>query len=195
VPHLTNGLPADQLSQLLSLPILSRSISFSQLTQIYIPFLTDDYVFRNLSSFSSLLKLYIFKLQMKGKLDIASESIKELDIDVEEFDEDGDRIYHTFELATLTCPRLHRVRLSGLKLSSANFSRLFEFVDSSKMSNLRHLQLELKLDEGVKTQVRNLRRFCTAPHSTNYLWIIIMPVISLTCRWIVLTYNRYTCAA
>lgn len=56
------------------------------------PFLIDDYILREISAFHSLLKLHVFKYQLKGPFTLASESLRVLDLDVEEFDENGDRV-------------------------------------------------------------------------------------------------------
>jgi len=158
IPPLAANLPNDQLQQITSLPVLSRSISLSQVTQIYIPFVKDDHTFQQLKSLTSLAKLYVFKYQMTTPLEVRSNSLKELDIDMEEFDEDGERIYHALNFTTLECPNLRRLRLSGLSLSSpstptpssSSYAHLFECLDSDHMSNLRHLQLELRVDENGK---------------------------------------------
>lgn len=157
IPPLACNLPTDQLQQITALPVLSRSLAPSQLTQIYIPYVQDDRLFRQLPSLSSLSSLCTFKYQMSSPFEIHSTSLKELDIDMEEFDEDGERIYHPLNFSTIDCPNLRRLRLSGLSLpppsplssspsSPSSYAHLFECLDSSRMAHLRHLQLELRVD-------------------------------------------------
>eukprot|EP00026_Physarum_polycephalum_P006934 Phypoly_transcript_06987.p1 GENE.Phypoly_transcript_06987~~Phypoly_transcript_06987.p1 ORF type:complete len:439 (+),score=129.56 Phypoly_transcript_06987:355-1671(+) len=156
VPPLCTNLPNDQLQQILALPFLSRSISPAQITQIYIPFVKEDLIFRQLPTLPSLAKLYVFKYQMTDPLEVKSASLRELDLDMEEFDEEGERIYHPLNFSTIECPNLHRLRLSGLALSPLSssgdsspspYAHLFACLDSARMGRLRHLQLELRVDK------------------------------------------------
>lgn len=61
------------------------------------------------------------------------------------------------DFADLDCPNLRRLRMSGLSLPSpsspsspSTFAHLFECLDSNRMAHLRHLQLELRLEEAAK---------------------------------------------
>ena len=209
----------------------------------------DGYIFQQLSSLSSLTKLYVFKYLMTNTpLQVRSASLKELDIDFEEFDEEGERvssilsfllfysplpssllvspplpstplhpspllssplsslhftllhssfsllfvffififdsehIYQPLNFSALDCPNLRRLRLSGLSLSpslssspptsshtntqllshplpfnsappSSPYAYLFECLDSFCMRHLRHIQLELSVEQsGQKTE-------------------------------------------
>lgn len=57
-----------------------------------IPFLANNYIFQNLAALTSLRKLFVYKYQLKVPLVVYSESLMELDLDVEDFDEDGERV-------------------------------------------------------------------------------------------------------
>lgn len=61
------------------------------------------------------------------------------------------KVYNPLDFSNLVCPNLRRLRLSGLSLpspsSSPSFSKLFECLNSEQTPYLRHLQLELRLEQ------------------------------------------------
>lgn len=63
---------------------------------LYLPILTDAKFFVNLElAFPRLERLFIFKYQVTESVQIESSSIRELDIDYEEFTSDGDRVSYS----------------------------------------------------------------------------------------------------